>query len=437
MKALLELLRRHRAGEPVGIYSVCSAHPLVLRAALQHAQALGSHALIEATSNQVNQDGGYTGLRPAEFREVVCRMADEAGLPRDRVLLGGDHLGPNCWQTLPAESALQRAGVMVADYVRAGFRKIHLDCSMSCSDDPRVLSDELIAERAASLCAQAESAWRSSGGPAPVYVVGSEVPAPGGAQDSLHQLAVTDPQIALASIAVHRTAFARCGLTDAWERVIALVVQPGVEFDQEGVIEYVPAKAQRLSASLEALPRLVFEAHSTDYQPPEALAALVRDHFAILKVGPALTFALREAVWALDQIEREWLGDEKSSHVRETLLAAMRDDPQHWRKYYQGSGRTLELQLAYSLSDRIRYSWPAAGVTRALAHLEASFDSGTPPLPLLRQYLPSAYRAVQRGELRPGASSLIVHHVRRVLNDYSQACGQQADAGAQNGGAKQ
>jgi D-tagatose-1,6-bisphosphate aldolase subunit GatZ/KbaZ len=308
---------------------------------------------------------------------------------------------------------------------------------MSLSDDPRGLSDKLIAERAAKLCAQAESAWQSSGGEAPVYVIGSEVPVPGGAQETLHELAVTEPQVALASIAAHRAAFARCGLEAAWERVIALVVQPGVEFDQDRVVEYVPARAQRLSASLAAEPRLVFEAHSTDYQTPEALAALVRDHFAILKVGPALTFALREAVWALDRIENEWLGEERSSRVRETILAAMHSDPGHWRKYYQGSGRTLELQLAYSLSDRIRYSWPAASVRRALAHLEASFDSGTPPLPLLRQYLPSAYGAVRRGELRPSAQNLIAHHVREVLIDYSQACGEQASAGAQHGGTTQ
>jgi CHAD domain-containing protein len=32
------------------------------------------------------------------------------------------------------------------------------------------------------------------------------------------------------------------------------------------------------------------------------LAALVRDGFAILKVGPALTFALREALYGLDLI---------------------------------------------------------------------------------------------------------------------------------------
>jgi D-tagatose-1,6-bisphosphate aldolase subunit GatZ/KbaZ len=436
VRALLELLRRNRAGESVGIYSVCSAHPLVLRAALQHAHSSGGHALIEATSNQVNQYGGYTGLRPAAFRDVVWHMADETGLPRERVLLGGDHLGPNCWQAQPAEAALQRAGVMVSEYVQAGFRKIHLDCSMSCSDDPRALSDEVIAERAARLCALAEQAWKSAGGEPPVYVIGSEVPVPGGAQETLHELTPTEPQAALASIAAHRAAFTRHRLEAAWERVIALVVQPGIEFDQERVIEYDAASAQRLSASLAEVPRLVYEAHSTDYQPPAALAALVRDHFAILKVGPALTFALREAVWALDRIESEWLGAANSSHVRETILAAMRNDPTHWRKYYHGSGRALELQLEYSLSDRIRYSWPVPAVTKALTHLEASFEAGTPPMSLLRQYLPAEYAAVSRGELATRAQSLVVHHIRRVLAEYSRACDPKAAALIAEEGAK-
>ena len=428
MRALLDLLRRHRAGERLGIYSVCSAHPLVLRAALQHAGARGSHALIEATSNQVNQHGGYTGLRPVGFRDAVYRMADEVGLPRERILLGGDHLGPNCWQSQPAQAAMQHAAVMIAEYVQAGFRKIHLDCSMSCSDDPRALSDELIAERAAALCAEAERAWQHAGGEPPVYVIGSEVPVPGGAQEALHELAVTEPRTALASISAHRAAFERYELEAAWERVIALVVQPGVEFDQDRVVEYVPVKAQRLSACVESVPRLVFEAHSTDYQSPESLAALVRDHFAILKVGPALTFALREAVWALDRIEREWLGEEKSSRVPEMILAAMRSDPTHWRKYYHGGGRTLELQLAYSLSDRIRYSWPAPEVAQAMARLEASFAADTPPLPLLRQYLPAAYAAVRRGEIQTNAQDLLVHQVRQVLSEYSRACDPKAAA---------
>jgi len=422
VRAMLDVVSRHRAGAPVGITSVCSAHPLVIRAALRHAQATGDEVLIEATSNQVNQDGGYTGLTPAQFRDTVGRLADEADLPRARVLLGGDHLGPNAWQDQPAQEALERSRVLVRQYVSAGFRKIHLDCSMSCADDPRTLADETIATRTALLAQEAEAAWRSAGGEPPVYVVGTEVPVPGGAHETLQELAVTDPKAASATVAAHRSAFAARGLERAWERVIGLVVQPGVEFDHDRVIEYQPEKARALSAWLGEVPHLVFEAHSTDYQSGPSLAALVRDHFAILKVGPALTFAVREAVWALDQLEHEWLGAERSSNVRATLLKAMRSDPKHWRRYYHGSGKSLELQLQYSLSDRIRYYWPAPAVIAALDRLTASFDAGPPPLELLHRYLPGAYEAVRHGELAPRLEELVIHHVRGVLAQYSRAC---------------
>ena len=421
MKTLLDLVRRHRGGEAVGIYSVCSAHPLALRAALEHARVTGGYALIEATSNQVNQEGGYTGLRPAQFRDLVWGLADESGLPRGRVLLGGDHLGPNAWQSLPADEALARAGVMVGEYVRAGYRKIHLDCSMSCAGDPTALSDEIVAERTAALCVQAEEAWRNSGGEPPVYVVGTEVPVPGGAQEDLHELAVTEPRAALATVAAHRAAFVARGLESAWDRVIGLVVQPGVEFDHDRVIDYRPQKARRLSKCLDDLPNLVFEAHSTDYQTEPSLRDLVRDHFAILKVGPAVTFALREAVWALDSIEEEWRGPARAANVRATILQAMRADPRHWRKYYHGTGPALDLQLQYSLSDRIRYYWPDPAVVAALERLRAAFETGTPPLALLSQYLPAAHTAVRAGKIPARMTDLVIHHVRQVLSRYSRA----------------
>jgi D-tagatose-1,6-bisphosphate aldolase subunit GatZ/KbaZ len=422
VKALLELVRRHRSGEAVGIYSVCSAHPLALRAAIQHARAAGGYALIEATSNQVNQEGGYTGLRPAQFRDLVLGLADQSGLPRDRILLGGDHLGPNAWQSLPAAEALGRAAVMVSEYVRAGYRKIHLDCSMSCADDAPVLSDDIVAGRTAALCARAEEAWRSAGGEPPVYVVGTEVPVPGGAQETLSELAVTEPRAALATVAAHRSAFVANGLQGAWDRVIGLVVQPGVEFDHDQVIDYRPEKAQHLSKSLDDLPNLVFEAHSTDYQTEGALRALVRDHFAILKVGPAVTFALREAVWALDSVEREWHGEGHAVQMRAAILGAMRADPRHWRKYYHGTGHALDLQLEYSLSDRIRYYWPDPAVVAALESLRAAFDGGAAPLPLLSQYLPAAYAAVRAGTIPARMTDLVIHHIRQVLSQYSRAC---------------
>jgi D-tagatose-1,6-bisphosphate aldolase subunit GatZ/KbaZ len=420
MTAMAQIVRRHKAGEKVGIYSVCSAHPLVLEAALRFAHRSGTVALIEATSNQVNQEGGYTGMRPAQFRERVLAVATAIGLPQDRVVLGGDHLGPNCWQRLPAATALEKAGVMVAEYVTAGFRKIHLDCSMSCAGDPPGLSDAVIAERNAALCAIAEDAWRRSGGEPPGYIIGSEVPVPGGAHETLEGLRVTTPGAALATIEAHRRAFARHGVEAAWERVLGLVVQPGVEFDHYQVIDYVPAKAATLSRSIEAVSGIVFEAHSTDYQTPTALAALVEDHFAILKVGPGLTFALREALWALSDIAME-LDLVSADSFKDVVLEEMKRDSRYWSGYYTAPERR-EFDLQFSLSDRIRYYWAAPVVERACAVLLERLTARGIPLTLISQYLPVQYAAIRAGTVNNDPRELVLDVVERVLRQYDRAC---------------
>lgn len=421
MSELLDIVARHVSGEEVGIYSVCSAHPLVLRAALEQAASDDGLALIEATANQVNQYGGYTGQTPAAFRDHVWSQADAAGIPRTRVLLGGDHSGPTCWQSLPAQEALARSEILVSDYVSGGFRKIHLDCSMACAGDAQAVPTELIADRSATLCAAAEAAWQVAGGEPPVYVIGSEVPTPGGAHEAIGALAVTEVASVRETLEAHRIAFARRGVEQAWERVVALVVQPGVEFDHAQVVDYAPEKARALSACLEEGGSRVFEAHSTDYQTAGALDALVRDHFAILKVGPALTYALREALWALDAIEREWRGSVPPDGLRATVLSAMRANPVHWRRYYHGTGQALELELEYSLSDRMRYYWPEATVAAAAERLCRSIDHRT-PLTLLRQYLPAEYTAVREGRVELRGAELVRYHVRQTLRDYARAC---------------
>jgi D-tagatose-1,6-bisphosphate aldolase subunit GatZ/KbaZ len=181
---LLDLARANRAGEPVGIYSVCSADRSVLQAAMVQAQRDGVIVLIEATTNQVNQFGGYTGMTPPDFRAFVHSIAVEIGLPAPRIVLGGDHLGPHVWRSQGSDAAMARARDLVRDFVLAGFTKIHLDASMRLADDPadRPLDDATVAERAADLCAVAEEALTllPANAPRPLYVVGSEVPIPGG-----------------------------------------------------------------------------------------------------------------------------------------------------------------------------------------------------------------------------------------------------------------
>jgi D-tagatose-1,6-bisphosphate aldolase subunit GatZ/KbaZ len=427
VKAIIDLIARHKAGERCGLTSVCSAHPLVVEATFRHVLRCGApFALIEATSNQVNQDGGYTGMTPARFRDFVHAIADRVGLARERILLGGDHLGPNAWQNLSADEAMARADVLIADYVAAGFRKIHLDCSMSCAGDPVPLSDDTVARRAARLCAVAERAHADAGDEPPVYVIGTEVPVPGGAAEELDTLAVTTPDAARATIDTNRAIFAQAGLAVAgpgnvWSRVIALVVQPGVEFDHRKVVDYAPDKARALSRMIERYDHLIFEAHSTDYQTRTSLAALVRDHFAIVKVGPGLTFALREALWALDAIEREWIAPDLASGFRETTIARMKADPRHWAKYYHARGAALDYDLQYSLSDRIRYYWPDPQIARAQERMFRNLANNPPPEALISQYLPIAHSAVRSGLIAASPAELAMAHVWSVLDDYHAA----------------
>ncbi|MEH6663775.1 MAG: D-tagatose-bisphosphate aldolase, class II, non-catalytic subunit [Brevundimonas sp.] len=423
MKAMLDLVARHKAGQACGIYSVCSAHPLVLKAACVHARETNLDVLlVEATCNQVNQDGGYTGMTPDGFRDFVHAIARDAGLPIERLILGGDHLGPNPWTGLPAEEAMARAEVLIERYVAAGFRKIHADCSMSCADDPVPLAEDTVARRAARLIKVAEATQQRVGGEPCVYVIGTEVPVPGGAAEDLPELEVTTPEAAAATLEAHRAVFAEEGLSGAWARVIAIVVQPGVEFDHRKVIDYDRHKAARLRGALDDQPHMVFEAHSTDYQTPRALKALVEDHFAILKVGPGVTFALREALWALDAVEREWLGEDRASGLRSIALERMTADPRHWARYYHTDGAALRFDLQYSLSDRIRYYWPDPVISAAQDRMFANLVDNPPPMALISQYLPAASAALRNAGLSPDPTRLVIAHVGAALEAYRTAC---------------
>ncbi|MFQ2037627.1 tagatose-bisphosphate aldolase subunit KbaZ [Aeromonas veronii] len=423
MKSMLALVERHKQGEQTGIYAVCSAHPLVLEAALRLAAEGDDLLLVEATSNQVDQFGGYTGMTPADFRDRLYELAAQCHFPAQRLILGGDHLGPNRWQGEPAGQAMVHAEDLIASYVAAGFKKIHLDCSMSCQGDPVPLTDELVAERVARLAQIAEQTCLATFGKSDlVYVIGTEVPVPGGAHEDLAELAVTTPEAARHTLEAHQQAFNKVGLAHIWPRVIGLVVQPGVEFDHTRVIDYRPEKAAPLSRMIEAYPHMVFEAHSTDYQTPEAYRQLVRDHFAILKVGPALTFALREALFALAAIEEELVVAKACSGLRKVMEETMLERPDFWRSHYQGSANECRLARGYSYSDRIRYYWPDSRVDECYARLLANLAAEPIPLPLLSQHLPLQYRKVRQGSLSANPHDLILDQVQEVLRHYASAC---------------
>lgn len=411
---LLAIPDAYHRGTHLGITSVCSAHPIVIEAALQLAKENGKTVLIEATCNQVNQDGGYTGMTPADFRAYVHGIAVRVGIEPEKIVLGGDHLGPNPWKHLPAEEAMGKAEAMIVAYAKAGFTKLHLDTSMGCLHEPEALSDAVTATRAARLAAAAEA---SKGAQAPVYVIGTEVPVPGGATHALDGLQLTEPDAVATTYDVHREAFEARDLQEAFSRVIALVVQPGVEFGHSDVIHFDREKAEALSASLSSRPGIVFEAHSTDYQTDNALRALVGSGFAILKVGPWLTFALREALYALDGVADILEGYPPRGTLMSQMERIMQSAPSNWRKYYSGDESELWIQRHFSLSDRIRYYWPDPEARIAVDDLHERLRGKQIPAPVLSQFFPG--QDFEAGET--DCHSLLLEAVKRVLRTYERA----------------
>lgn len=416
---LQNLAQRDASGRQRGIYSVCSAHPLVIEAAVLQALDDGSELLVEATCNQVNQFGGYTGMQPADFVQFVQGIATRVGFSHDRLIFGGDHLGPNPWRDKPAAEAMAHALDLLRVYAAAGFRKLHLDASMRCADDPAVLSDEVVAARAASLCEAAEQVAPS----AAVYVIGTEVPVPGGATEDLSHIQVTSADAAQYTLDAHQQAFEALGLQGAWERVIALVVQPGVEFDHTQVVDYLPGMATALSAFQKAQAKLVFEAHSTDYQRADLLAKLVEDGFAILKVGPGLTYALREALYALELIECEMVTESERSKLRAVVETEMQDHPKDWAPYYTGNPEHQARMRVFSYSDRVRYYWGRPKVAHAVEQLLGNLAKVSIPENLVGQYLPGQYHAYRLGQCGLEAKDMLLHNVREAIRPYAQACG--------------
>ena len=426
LKKIVELQKQ---GKNVGIYSVCSANGYVIEAAFKRGLSDGSCVLIESTANQCDQIGGYTGMTPADFKKFVLEIADRNGFDRNRIFLGGDHLGPLTFAYKDEAEAMADSEELIRHYVAAGFTKIHIDTSMKVNSDPEDvrLSDEIIAGRGAHLAKVAEETYkelleRDPEAIPPVYVIGSEVPIPGGAVGAEDNgVQVTKVEDFKNTVAAFEKAFAKEGLDkDVWERVIGVVVQPGVEEKDSGCTEYDREKAKDLMAAIKDFPTLVFEGHSTDYQTKIKLRELVEDGVGILKVGPGLTFAMREAMFALENIEKELIygTDTEPSKFAEVLDAEMLKNDKNWKKHYQGTELEIRLKRKYSFSDRCRYYMPTPAVEAAADRLLTNLRTLGIPLNLLSQFMPIQYTKVREGYLKNDPVELIEDRIINTIDEY-------------------
>ncbi|MDO4663685.1 MAG: class II D-tagatose-bisphosphate aldolase, non-catalytic subunit [Erysipelotrichaceae bacterium] len=425
--SLKHIVEYQKAGNPVGIYSACSSNSFVIEAVLEEARDHNEVCLIESTANQVDQNGGYSGMTPADFKEFVLAKAKEIGCDPAKIYLGGDHLGPLTVAHLPEAEAMAYARTLVHDYVKAGFTKIHIDTSMKVADDDpnERLSDETIARRGAELARVCEDAYQEllkedPNAVRPVYIVGSEVPIPGGATGDNSGMQVTRVEDFKNTVATFEKAFKDQGLEETWKDVIAVVVQPGVEEKDAGCTEYDRAKAAELMASIKEFPNIVFEGHSTDYQTKYKLRELVEDGVGVLKVGPGLTYGAREALFSLAYIEENMFHgrEEETSHFIDVLEKAMLETPKNWAKHYHGNENELWFKRKFSFSDRSRYYMPNPEVKAAMDKMFANLRKEGINLAALSQFMPMQYTKVREGVLQNDPAELVKDRVKNTIDEY-------------------
>ena len=426
---LNNIIKSQENGVPKGIYSICSANEYVIEVAMEYALQKEINILIESTSNQVNQLGGYTGMKPLDFANFIFSIASRVKFPKNKIILGGDHLGPNPWKKENSLDAMKKACSMVKEYALAGYSKIHLDASMGMADDSEgkcgTLNPETIAQREARLCLEVEKVYKNTFNSdliLPVYVIGTEVPVPGGTKEARKNNEISSPFSLERTIELSKKAFYDINLKSAWERVIAVVVDLGIKFNNKKVFEYNRdnVNVQKLFRVIKQYPSLVIEAHSTDYQSGSALRNMVEDGVAILKVGPALTFAFRETLFALCYIEKELFPNkpEIQSNLIEILEEIMLENPKYWLDYYEGNEVEKRLARKYSLLDRSRYYWNVSEIKKAIKILFKNLNKKSIPLTLISQFMPLQYQRIKEGVIKNNPKELISDNIVRVLDKY-------------------
>lgn len=412
MGILKNIVTKRQNGQTVGIPSYCTANEVTIGALMRAYRDNKKPLLIESTANQVDQFGGYTGMKPTDFRDMVYRLATENGIERERIILGGDHLGPLTFKDRSEHEAMALAIDLVKAYVLAGYKKIHLDTSMRLGDDDpnAALPVETVARRGALLfdaCIEALQTKDVARAEWPEFVIGSEVPVPGGAAEAL-EIDVTSPADYEETVRLYKEAFSEKNLSEHFDLITAVVVQPGVEYGDHDVAVYDREAAKALMDALQKTPDLMFEGHSTDYQPLSAMRAMVEDGVGILKVGPMITNAYREGLYALAEIEKWLLPTARQSHLIDVVERVMTDDPKYWQAYYQGDESALKIARHFSLSDRIRYYLPYPEIDQAIKKMIANFEGIEIPTPLLSQYAPSALGAKKASQVTDAFVSEVV-----------------------------
>ena len=349
------------------IFAACPNSPAVISASIRAAKRNNAPIYFAATLNQIDCDGGYTGMTQAEFTRLI-RFEVERNHFTGPVIIAIDHGGPwlkdrqrtEKWSVKDAMDGVKKSFEAA---VLAGYDLIHVDPTVDINvPKGEIIDIHVVAARTVELIDHVEKFRKQKGLPAISYEVGTEEVHGGLADEKTFDTFISELKKGLVNV----------GLPDVWPCFI--VGKVGTDLD---TTVFDPVVAKTLTAKVRPLGSYIKGHYTDDVANPEEYPLC---GMGAANVGPEFTMSEYRALCELEEMEIAYEKEGRVavlSHMKEVLLKAVHES-HRWEKWLHEDEKGKDLcELTEARQDWIvatccRYIWQQPAPLAARGFLYAN-----------------------------------------------------------------
>jgi len=351
------------------IFAACPNSPAVISASIRAAKRNNAPIYFAATLNQIDCDGGYTGMTQAEFTRLI-QFEVERNHFTGPVIVAIDHGGPwlkdrqrtEKWSVKDAMDGVKKSFEAA---VLAGYDLIHVDPTVDINvPKGQIIDIHVVAERTVELIAHVEKFRKEKGLPAISYEVGTEEVHGGLADEKTFDTFIEELKKGLVNV----------GLADVWPCFI--VGKVGTDLD---TTVFDPVVAKTLTSKVRPLGSYIKGHYTDDVANPEEYPLC---GMGAANVGPEFTISEYRALCELEELEIKYEKEGRVavlSHMKEVLCKAVHES-HRWEKWLHEDEQSKDLnELTEARQDWIvatccRYIWQQPAPLAARGFLYANLS---------------------------------------------------------------
>ena len=375
-----------RTGIKRTIFAACPNSFSVISAALKSAKRCNAPIMFAATLNQVDIDGGYTGLTPSEFVTTIRQNAYNLNVTLP-IIIAIDHGGPwlkdihrsEGWQYSKTMSAVKKSFEAA---IMAGYDLIHVDPTIDITlSGNSHISIDVVAQRTIELIIYAEEFRIKNSIPRISYEVGTE---------EVHG-GLADLEVFKHFLELLKTGLRQKGFSDVWPCFV--VGKVGTDLH---TTTFDPGVAKQLTEIARGYGSLIKGHYSDNVTNPEAYP---ESGMGAANIGPEFTEMEYDGLIELESIQQSLFKSgkvTKNAPIKDKLWDSVIRSGR-WRKwlhkdenpddFYANSPERQE----WLIKTGCRYIWEDPEVVSTRIRLYQNLSSqGIDPVSIVESYIERA-----------------------------------------------